>query len=93
MELLSVFNRNHLRAMRKYFGDKYEPHTFYSDVDCPHCGAELKCDLSDDFDGVPFDLDDMSAEVECPACDKPFKLSVSWLPVYEAEAIEVTDER
>ena len=35
----------------------------------------------------------MSAEVECPACDKPFKLSVSWLPVYEAEAIEVTDER
>ena len=87
MELLSAFQREHDAAMRKYFGDKYDPFTFYSDVECPYCGAELKCDSCDDFEGVPLSLDDMVTEIECPACDKPFILTLSYLPVYEAEAI------
>ena len=87
MKTLKQFNREHAAAMRKHFGDKYEPYEFHADVECPYCGVELKCDSYDDFD-APFELDGMQAEKECPCCGQMFILNLSWSPYYEAELKE-----
>ena len=77
MERIEAYNR------RMKFGFE-----FPADVECPHCEAGLKVDLGEDFDGVPFDVDWMSVDAECPVCGEEFVLSVEWIPYYEAKKVD-----
>lgn len=71
-----------------------EPSERNADFNCPHCGAPLKVDDSDDF------MDSYKPEpmvreedfyAECPSCEHGFKFHVTWEPTYPYDPVEVDE--
>ena len=60
------------------------------DVECPHCGAYLIVEDSDDFeDGADMSRED-DFEMLCPVCDGSMTVHVTWQPTYPYEAKAVS---
>lgn len=59
------------------------------DVECPHCGASLDVEDSDDFDGNGAMQREDDYVMVCPVCDECMTVHVVWEPVYcGAEVVE-----
>lgn len=57
-----------------------------SDFQCPHCELSLEVDSSSSELG--YEDGGTTEKINCPFCDKEFKVSVHFEPVYEVSKVE-----
>lgn len=55
---------------------------YLRDIECPHCGAYLIVEDSDDFECYDTMSREDDFEMDCPVCDGSMTVHVTWQPTY-----------